>query len=362
MKGGPVVGDRLKLARTAAGLSLRGLEERMNGLVTAQAIGKYERNEMMPSSTVLISLARALGVSEDYLLNAGEVELVAVEFRKKKLTKAKEDAQVRARVLSEVERYLEIERILAIDSKQPPAPRVTVRNLDDVEEAAEELRKRWRLGEDAIPNLCEFLEDKGIKICAIPLPSSVSGVQAVVTAAKGHNIPVIVINSEHSVDRQRFTLAHELGHLCLEVKGQLDLEEACQRFAGAFLVPAKILRREVGAHRSALPPRELFGLKLLFGMSAQAIVYRCRQLGIISQPTLSGLFKLFAARGWRLNEPGDLNAERPARFERLCIRALAEGCISEAKASELLRKTVKEVVASMDEPPPELSDARPAGV
>jgi Zn-dependent peptidase ImmA (M78 family) len=357
-----VIGNRLKLARTAAGLSLRALEERLNRLVTAQAIGKYERDEMMPSSTVLIALARALEVSEDYLLNAGNVELVAVEFRKKKLTKTKEDAQVRARILSEVERYLEIEKILAIDGRQPAIPRTAVRSFDDVEDAAEQLRRTWKLGEDAIPNLCEFLEDKGIKICAIPLPASVSGVQAIVTAAKGHDIPVIVINSEHPVDRQRFTLAHELGHLCLDVRGHLDVENACHRFAGAFLVPAKILRRGVGAHRSALPPRELFGLKLLFGMSARAIAYRCRQLDIISQPTLSSLFKLFARRGWRLNEPGDLKAERPARFERLCIRALAEGYISEAKASELLRKTVKEVVASMDEPPPELSDARSAGV
>jgi Zn-dependent peptidase ImmA (M78 family) len=357
-----MIGDRLKLARTAAGLSLRALEEKLNGLVTAQAIGKYERDEMMPSSTVLIALARTLAVTEDYLLNAGEVELVAVEFRKKKLTKVKEDAEVRARILSEVERYLEIERILAIDGRQPAVPRTAVRNLDDVEEAAEQLRKTWKLGEDAIPNLCEFLEDKGIKVCAIPLPESVSGVQAVVTVAKGNDIPVIVVNSLHAGERQRFTLAHELGHLCLDVKGNLDVEEACHRFAGAFLVPAKILRREVGAHRSAISPRELFDLKLLFGMSAQAIAYRCRQIGMISQPTLSGIFRIFSIRGWRMNEPRSLRSERPARFERLCIRALAEGCISEAKASELLRKTVKEVLSSMDEPRPEPSDARPTGV
>src|SRR5688500_4161012 len=104
-----MIGSRLKLARAAAGLSLRELEERLDGLVTAQAIGKYERDEMMPSSSVLIALARALAVTEEYLLNPAEVELVAVEFRKQKLTSPKDDATVRARILSEVERYLEIE-------------------------------------------------------------------------------------------------------------------------------------------------------------------------------------------------------------------------------------------------------------
>ena len=71
---------------------------------------------------------------------------------------------------------------------------------------------------------------------------------------------------------------------------------------------------------------------------------------------------MFNARGWRVEEPRPIKRERPARFERLCIRALTEGLISESKASELLQKTVKEVVASMDEPPPEGADGRAARV
>ena len=60
-----MIGKRLKLARSAAGLSLRGLERRIENRVTAQAIGKYERDESMPSSGVLIALATALEVSVD---------------------------------------------------------------------------------------------------------------------------------------------------------------------------------------------------------------------------------------------------------------------------------------------------------
>jgi len=358
-----MIGARLKLARAAAGLSLRAFEDRLQGLVTAQAIGKYERDEMMPSSTVLIALARTLGVTEDYLLNPAEVELLAVEFRKHKLTSVKEDATVRARILSEVERYIEIEQILHFDGGSPALPRKRgVGTFDEVEKAALELRKHWQLGDDAIPNLCEFLEEKGIKICAISLPEKVSGVQAVVSQLDSAKLPVIVVNSEHAGERQRFTLAHELGHLYLDIKGSLDPELACQRFAGAFLVPADVLKREVGHTRRAITPLELFELKLLFGVSAQAIAYRCKDLGIISQPTLAGVFKLFNVRGWRAEEPRPFKKERPARFERLAIRALAEGLISESKASELLQKTVREVVESMDQPPPEENDGRSPGV
>ena len=353
-----MIGERLRLARAAAGLSLRGLEERLEGLVTAQAIGKYERDEMMPSSTVLIALARALTVTEEYLLNPAAVELVSVEFRKKKLTSGREAATVRARILSEVERYLDIEQILVIPAAKvsPLTKRYPVGNLEDVEQAAEQFRKRWNLGDNPIPNLCEFLEEKGIKVCAVPLPESVSGVQATVRAADGDGIPVIVVNSEHPGERQRFTLAHELGHLCLDIRRGLDAEGACHRFAGALLAPRAVLLKEVGATRQAISPRELFQLKQLFGVSAQAIAYRCKDLDIINRRVLSSIFKLFNAKKWRTNEPLPLPSERPSRFERLCIRALAEDVISESKASELLQKTVREVVESLDLPPEKAAD------
>ncbi len=358
-----MIGVRLKLARAAAGLSLRGLAAHISESVSAQAIGKYERDEMMPSSTVLIALARALKVTEEYLLNPAAVDLVAVEFRKKKLTSARETAEVRARILSEVERYLDIEKILAIQSAKasPFARRYPVHNAEDIEQAAEQLRKRWNLGNDPTPNLCEFLEEKGIKVCAIPLPESVSGVQATVKAADGTEIPVIVVNAEHAGERQRFTLAHELGHLYLDVR-KLDPEPTCQRFAGAFLVPREVLVREVGPTRHAISTRELFQLKQLFGTSAQAIAYRCKDLEIINQRMLSGILRLFNLKGWRSREPLELPRERPSRFERLCIRALAEDVISEGKASELLQKTVREVVDSLDRPPERASNAHAAGL
>lgn len=353
-----MIGTRLKLARTAAGLSLRELEGQIDGLVTAQAIGKYERDEMMPSSSVLIALARALNVSEDYLLNPADVELVGVEFRKKQLTSAKETAEVRSCILSEVERYLEVERILAIEPPKPfpAAKRPLVESLDEAEEAAGQLRKLWGLGEDPIPDLCELLEEKGVKVCAISMPENVSGVQAEVRAANEEHLPVIVVNGKHPGERQRFTLAHELGHMFLRMAGGVDPEKACNRFGGAFLVPAKMLLREVGPRRKDISVRELFQLKARFGVSAQAIAYRCKDLEIFEQSLFSQVFKVFNANHWRLREPNELPGERPQRFERLCIRALSEGVVSESKASELLGTTVRELVARMDKPPEDGAD------
>src|ERR1700732_312380 len=86
-----MIGQRLKLARAASGLSLRELEEVIGNRVTAQAIGKYERDEDMPSSPVLSALARGLSVSEEYLLATDDLVLDGVEFRKKEIASKREE-------------------------------------------------------------------------------------------------------------------------------------------------------------------------------------------------------------------------------------------------------------------------------
>ena len=94
-----MIGKRLKGARAASGLSLRALSDAMENKVSAQAIGKYERNEDMPGSGVLLSLARALEVSVDFLLSDDELELEGVEFRKSASSSAKEIATLRLLVM-----------------------------------------------------------------------------------------------------------------------------------------------------------------------------------------------------------------------------------------------------------------------
>ncbi len=68
-------GERLKLARRKAGFSLRKLSEALGGNVSAQAIGKYERGEMMPSSGILMQLTDVLDVSLKYLMSEQVAEL-----------------------------------------------------------------------------------------------------------------------------------------------------------------------------------------------------------------------------------------------------------------------------------------------
>ncbi len=349
-----MIGQRLKLARSAAGLSLRDLEEKIGNRVTAQAIGKYERDESMPSSGVLIALAEALDVSVDYLVGDQEMVLESVEFRKKKITGKREEAQVEAKVLHLLERYLMVEELLDLPSvewdKPREAPYPVTQNSSEAELAAQSLRKHWGLGSDPIPNLVELLEERGIKILAVDL-TNIDGLTARVRRSRKGAVPVIVVNRKDWGERQRFTLAHELGHMVMEVGGKVDEEKAAHRFAGAFLMPAEALWAEIGRHRTSIGGRELFYLKQLFGVSVQAITYRCKDLGIFSEPMFRRLFNEFGRLGWRsppYQEPFARKGEKPTRFKRLTLRALAEGAVSEAKAAELLGLSVYELNRRME--------------
>lgn len=355
-----MIGDRIRLARRKAGLSLRGLSTAMHGKVTAQAIGKYERGEDVPSSGVLMALAKALDVSLAYLLDTQGVELTGVEFRTKASTTARDRAHVESEVLEWIERYLQVEAALELDSarwQSPFEPR-RLRSVSDAEGLANEVRSEWKLGVDPIPNMTELLEEKGLKVLVAELPDRVSGFTCLVERPGAPPLPVIVVNERSTLERRRLTLAHELAHRlivpdCLSDK---DEEKAATVFASAVLMPREHLLREVGKHRQAFGYREIVGLKRLYRVSGAALLVRLQQIGVINEATLVYAFQS-VARGWRTEEPEPLEStddrgrwERPRRFERLCYRALAEGLISLTKAAELLRLPVSKVEADLKGP------------
>jgi Zn-dependent peptidase ImmA (M78 family)/DNA-binding XRE family transcriptional regulator len=351
-----MIGKRLKLSRLSAGFSLRELSDKIGNLVSAQAIGKYERDEMMPGSKVLIALAQALGVSVNYLVNESLINLDGVEICKSAITSEKGEAFIQATVLSAVERYLEIEDILGIKSqewKQLQGFPFSINEIADAESAALSLRSHWNLGSDPIPHLAEFLEEKGVKVLSLSLMENLPSLICMVHRREGSDVPVIILNQDDTGERQRFTLARELSHLLVDVSQTVNEEKASNRFAGAFLMSADILRSEVGKHRHCISLGELLQLKTIFQVSVGAIAYRCKDLGIIDNTLYKQLFEIFKEHGWchpPYKEPLPVERIQSTRFKRLCFRALAENAVSEAKAAELLDISVRQLNLEMNSP------------
>jgi Zn-dependent peptidase ImmA (M78 family) len=211
-----------------------------------------------------------------------------------------------------------------------------INTTDEIEAVADQMRGAWALGQNPIPDLIDTLESKGIMIISTGVETNKK-----FDGLAGHiaKTPVVVISSYRPGDRQRFTLAHELGHLVLKgrLSPDLDEEKACNQFAGAFLLPQKALVLHLGGHRHAIEPRELYLLKHEFGISMQAILVRAGQCGIISNHMRTQYFVMFSQQGWRSQEPGDpYPQEETILFTQLVYRALAENYIGESKAAELL--------------------------
>ena len=348
-------GQRLRLARKKAGLSMRSLADHMSPKVSAQAISKYESGKMMPSSAVLVGLGKTLGVSLDFLMGGQVVALKALEFRKHSGTSAQDRAKAEAIVIEALEDYLAIEDILELVPLDDPfADLVTkhVESFEEIDDIASRLRESWALGLDPIPSMTLLLEEKGIKVVEADLPERFDGLACdVQRAGDRSDVEVVVVSSRTGVERKRFNLAHELAHHVIRATGnpKISLEKAMNRFAGAFLVPAEHLIEEAGEHRHGMTYHELIRLKWLYGVSAAAMLMRLGQVGILPQSAIEYGFRSYARR-WRTEEPEPIRDdagfgafERPQRYESLVWRALGEQFISPVRAAQLLRRPLSSV-------------------
>jgi Zn-dependent peptidase ImmA (M78 family)/DNA-binding XRE family transcriptional regulator len=340
-------GQRLRLARKRAGLSMQALAERVTPGVSAQAISKYEADKMMPSSAVLVGLGKALGVSLDFLLG-GQVEaLQSVEWRKNSTASAQDRAMAEALVIEKLEDYLAIEDILDLHATEDPFAALRVDHLENepaIDAKAREVRKKWKLGIDPIPSMTALLEDKGLKVIEAELPERINGLACHVERADAAPTEVIVVARQTNVERKRFNLAHELAHRIITSTGNPSIkkEPAMNRFAGAFLIPREHLEEEAGKNRHGMTWIEIMRLKRTYGVSAAAMLVRLGQVGILSKSAVEYAFKTYA-RSWRREEPEPIGPgegfaafEKPQRFERLVWRALGEELISPVRAAQML--------------------------
>ena len=330
--------ERFKAARILNGFSLQNLSDALGNKVSRQALHKYEKGEVIPDSEMIGLLSKALNVQSDFFFRDTKVELGKLEFRKLTKLPVKEQNKIVECTRDVLSRYLELEEILGIETKfeNPLKDFPTISSINDIEKAVLKVRKSWELGLDPIYNSIELLEDNHIKVVLVNSEDSFDGMQTWLN----QTIPVIVINESKlkSADRIRFTVLHELGHLLLPL-GNLPekvKEKFCNQFAAAMLIPKTAIQSELGISRKKLFIQELGELKKQYGISIQALMYRCKDLSIISESHLNQLVFIIGHNGWKVVEPVQYaGLEKSNRFTQLLFRALAEELISMNKAAVL---------------------------
>lgn len=274
-------GAELRLARIFNGLSLEDVAEQVE--VTRQYVHKLETGLGVPNEFLIQQLASVLGVTTEFLCGEKSQAIAETQFNFRKQFSTK--AFIKQMTMARCEF---VERIVGFLDQELKLPELSIPDLsyaktpDEIEKAAELCRQHWDLGLGPIDHMSRLVENLGVIVTNFE--SFIKEVDALSVAVKR---PIIVRNKfKESVCRQRFDLAHELGHFVLHTgieTGDRITENQANRFASAFLIPrtmmAKLFPKPKG---SRLDWNGLKEFKMTWKVSKAAILFRARQLDLLT--------------------------------------------------------------------------------
>lgn len=336
------IGINLKRIRLLKNLSLNEAGKLLN--MTATAISKYEKGEIIPDSKKLIDFANAYNVNSIDLLKVyNDPKMKFNSFRKRKRLVGKNLELLENLIQDEVAKYLEVIELNNTALQSIKLKKYLCNSLEDAENAANDFRNFIKISnKQPISDLTNIFENLGIVIIHIKNPderfNDFDGLSEFV-----NNIPVIVIlDGIKDGARQRFTIAHELGHLLLNIKDEeLDEEKLCNRFASALLMPKEAVINEFGLSRNHINFFELTAFKLEFKVSYTAIAYRLKDLNIISDYFYKNL-SIYLSQRIGKNDSNPIQPETSYQFKKIVYKLEADEIISISKACELLGVSIDE--------------------
>ena len=338
--------DRIHQARLMADMTLAELGRQLG--VSHTTVQKYEKGLLVPSSSQLLKIARVCHLRTEYFFRESSVDLKQQEFRCTPSFGEKKRQTVCLNVQAAVEKWIQLLNCYPEppihDFAVPSSISPRIHSLSDAEETSEVVRSAWALGLVPIGNMTQLLESLGILVIELDISDETFfGFKAFAVTSEHKKFPVIAVSKHWPGERQRFVLAHELGHLLFSGRLSADVneEELCDRFAGAFLVPQAAVRRLLGGRRRDVGINELQNLKLQFGVSMADWVERSGQCGVVEDVAFKAMKRLVSSKGKHKEKSGGtLPREKSMLFSQLVFRALSEAYITESKAAELLGVSV----------------------
>jgi Zn-dependent peptidase ImmA (M78 family)/transcriptional regulator with XRE-family HTH domain len=336
---------RLTQARYLASLTKKEVADAIN--VTAAAVGQYEAG-MRPRPDLIPALAETLNVPPAFFLPGrphARLDASMAHFRSLRSTRAFQRAKAVAFTEQVWELTYAIEKWVRLPFVDVPgfsggesAPLADVPH--DPKSAARYVRQMWGLGPGPVRHLVRTMETHGIVTAMVPFDDEdVARVDAFSTSRLPR--PAIVLTPDRAKDvyRHRFTAAHELGHLLLHgetAPGDYQQEREADAFAAEFLTPEESISAE-------LPPRVDFTafieLQRTWGVSVKSILYRCRELGHISDSAASRGYQrlnFLQTNGTLRNEPTtSFPGEMPSLLSNAFDLAADNGLTLPALADEL---------------------------
>ncbi|MCL4434865.1 MAG: XRE family transcriptional regulator [Actinobacteria bacterium] len=368
---GPI-GEVLHEMREQTGLSQQAAAEAAG--INRVLLNYYETGRRQIPLTIAVALARLYGTSIESLLAlerpAGQqVDVSGMLFRAAP-RKLGDGARGGLRLFEQrVSEYVELAEEIGIPLSGPgrsPFPAARTISAKQGGRAARQFRRWLDFGGGPLGDPFQVLDER-VLIWRLSLGADLQA------APSGffYNHPkagfCIVVNSDMTLGRQVFTLAHELAHAYFHSQ-QLNVvvsmagkdhgrEQFADGFAAEFLVPGDELQRVVGElveFEDLAKPALVVHLQRHFGVSFATLRVRLLQERLITQADYDALretspSRLALALGYRVH-PADLGsyelnplASQPTRVLLLVRVALERRAITPGDAAEILGTSTEEI-------------------
>lgn len=207
--------------------------------------------------------------------------------------------------------------------------------LAQIEAAAKAVREYWKLGMGPVENMQYTLESNGIIVTGFKnVDERIDAFSQRINVQNHGSVFIIALAIGEKPDvRLRFDMCHELGHILLHnwddsneslSKDEFNaLEKQANMFASAFLLPRETFGREVAPYATNVEYYRT--LRKKWGVSIQAMMYRARQLNLITANQFQYMMRTVSARGWRLHEPGDTPGKLNSTIFQSAVDVLFDG-------------------------------------
>lgn len=354
---------RLRLAREARIMTRSAVA--LAAQVTPAAVSQFERGDARPVPQTLRRLADAVDFPVGFFV------VSAVPSSRGTAPDAEDDQgffrSLRSITVTDRRRALALAHLFhdladrlgqAVRLPDRDIPHLGVQPDADpatAEARADEVRAAWNIAPGPVPDVVREMESHGI-VCA-RYHAGTHDVDAF--SVPFADRPVVILGDDKAkCDRERFSAAHELGHLVMhDIRdaGSKAVEDQADCFAAAFLMPAGDIRAELPATASW---GELVTLKKRWGSSIGALLRRARTLDVMPEATYLQALRYMSGRGWRIDEPGDLGAGEAPRLLSLAASAAEQaGLTIEALTSQIgwPEPMVIEALSASTDPRPRIS-------
>lgn len=329
-------GEKLQSLRELNGLSRKELADKLN--VSEQAIWQYENEYTVPKFEIANELKRLFNVkaqffyTEPFTKSISNVESIAYRS---------EDREARKKTKMETT-YLDfISYFLDNFESKLNLPISTIKQLRDesirffnlsnnenseisqLEFIADNARQKLDIQSNE--ELLYKLELSGIYILEKNMGATID---AYSTWTNEERPFIILGNRKKSAVRRNFDLAHELGHLLLHYKIDMDsltkdehkkIEKEANDFASFFLLPREQFLNDFSLITKKSNPESYLDMKMKYMVSIGALEYRAYKMNLLTFEENRYFYATMNRKSYRKNEPldEDIAIVRPGKIRSL---------------------------------------------